>query len=414
MELQMIGMHCIYVIGSNIAITDKQFNFVGEYSIIKLTTDTRICDINSTVIAASKWKFNKIIFQGNAAGLNQYAFYFTGNAGSFVFTDCSFTGFGGGGIAVTATQNTDNLGGLISNCKFYNNYIGINLFTRAEYIQIIGCDIVSNTSGINVAGGNVLISNNNINYNGTGIEVLAGQNDAYGIISNNNINHNTTNINIHDIANGMTVSGNHFYSGIIRVANTTGVTFSGGKMDATIYTFDTNIGLNFENISFPNTSGNDVTLTGISPNYFNCKNLNGDLALNPKTFLPNIKSNYGFYTPILTNSTNLEASSSFPSQWFIQGRVVNVSGKVNLDPTSTSTLTKIDINLPISSSFSNDYECIGTAIGSTLVNQGAAILANISTNKAQLQFIANNSSNQSMFYNFTYQITGSIITGSIL
>jgi len=173
-----------YYIGSNIAITDKQFNFVGFGAIISTDANVSIFTISSTVTAASKCKFDGLVFRGNDTGTSQIGINFSDNSGSFQITNCSFTDFGGSGIAVANTETSDQLGGMINACKFYSNNIGVNLLARGEYVQICECDFVSNTKGILSIAGNALINGCNLNYNGTGIEVDTGTNNGHSIISN--------------------------------------------------------------------------------------------------------------------------------------------------------------------------------------------------------------------------------------
>ena len=275
-----------YFIGSNITVVDKQFNLIGSFATISINANTQIFNISSSVTAATKWRVENIIFSGSTVGLNQYAFYFSGNSGSFVINNCTFLNFAGGGIAVVATELNTRLGGLISLCKFYSNNIAINLgFGRSEYIQIIGCDLFLNTIGINIAGGNCLINGNNINYNDTGIESISGINNGHGIISSNNINHNNVYaINIHDTADGMTIADNHLYASTVRIANTSGIVISGGHMDSVSYVYDTNIGLEINGVRFPNSLANTTTLTGAKPRYTNCYHIDGRVVADSTIF----------------------------------------------------------------------------------------------------------------------------------
>ncbi len=60
----------------------------------------------------------------------------------------------------------------------------------------------------------------------------------------------------------------------------------------------------------------------------------------------------GTYTPTLTNTTNIAASSITTAwQWIRVGNVVTVSGHANADPTTASTASTLGISLPIASNF---------------------------------------------------------------
>lgn len=118
-----------------------------------------------------------------------------------------------------------------------------------------------------------------------------------------------------------------------------------------------------------------------------------------------IKPSYvGTYTPILYNVANLDGSSTYASQYMRLGPVVTVSGKVNVDPTTTATSTKLGISLPFPSRFSAVETCSGTAFCPAIAGQGASILADTTNHRAQMQWLAGDVTAQEMFYTFTYQV----------
>lgn len=111
----------------------------------------------------------------------------------------------------------------------------------------------------------------------------------------------------------------------------------------------------------------------------------------------------GTYTPTLTNVANLDASTAYICQYMRVGSIVTVSGKVDIDPTAAAS-TQLGISLPIASNFSTAEQCAGTAFASGVAGQGAAILADTVNDRAQLQFVTSNTTNQSMYFTFTYQV----------
>lgn len=113
---------------------------------------------------------------------------------------------------------------------------------------------------------------------------------------------------------------------------------------------------------------------------------------------------HGTYTPTLTNVANLDASTAYECQYIRVGNTVTVSGKVDIDPTTTSTSTQLGISLPISSNLGAQEDCAGTAFASAIAGQGAAILGDATNNRAQLQYIAVDVTNQPMYFTFTYQV----------
>lgn len=113
----------------------------------------------------------------------------------------------------------------------------------------------------------------------------------------------------------------------------------------------------------------------------------------------------GTYIPTLTNVANLTASTPHTSQYLRVGSVVTVSGQLEMDPTSSATLTQLGISLPISSDFSATNQCGGTAFATGVASQGAGIIADATNNRAELRWVSGTDlSNRSMFYSFTYLI----------
>jgi hypothetical protein len=112
----------------------------------------------------------------------------------------------------------------------------------------------------------------------------------------------------------------------------------------------------------------------------------------------------GAYTPTLVNVANLDDSTAFECQYLRVGTVVHVSGRVSVDPTTTATPTLLSISLPIASNFANNEDCAGVAFSPAFAGAGAGIFADVTNNVAQLQWVADDVSNHSMYFTFTYSI----------
>jgi len=111
----------------------------------------------------------------------------------------------------------------------------------------------------------------------------------------------------------------------------------------------------------------------------------------------------GVYTPTLTNVTNLDASTTYEAQYMQVGNTVTVSGKVDVNPTAAGN-TVLGISIPIASNFGAAEDCGGTAFATGIAGQGAAVLADAANNRAQMQWIAVDTTNQAMFFIFSYQV----------
>jgi hypothetical protein len=130
-------------------------------------------------------------------------------------------------------------------------------------------------------------------------------------------------------------------------------------------------------------------------------NHTGTQAMSTISDLPTLAS--GTYTPTPTNATNISASTAHSAQYLRVGSVVTVSGKVDIDATAAGSAV-LRLSLPIASNFANTNECAGTASANGVAGQCAGIIANPTTDEAQLQFIAVDLASNSMYYTYTYRI----------
>ena len=109
------------------------------------------------------------------------------------------------------------------------------------------------------------------------------------------------------------------------------------------------------------------------------------------------------YTPTLTNVANVAASTAYECQYFRVGDNVTVSGKADVDPTAAAS-TQLGISLPIASNIGAAEDCAGVAAAPTIAGQSAAILGDATNNRAQMEWIAVDITNQPMYFTFTYAI----------
>lgn len=110
----------------------------------------------------------------------------------------------------------------------------------------------------------------------------------------------------------------------------------------------------------------------------------------------------GTYTPTLTNSTNVAASTAYLCMYTRLGNIVTVSGKVSIDPTATGA-TILGISLPIASNLANDFECAG--VGANSAGDWPARISGDTTNdRANLVFVAVGTANQPWWFTFSYQV----------
>lgn len=137
---------------------------------------------------------------------------------------------------------------------------------------------------------------------------------------------------------------------------------------------------------------------------FNGLHNNGTVAGTAEQFLAS-----GSYTPSLTPSTNVSATSSGHGQWTRLGNVVTVSGNINVTCTAATTFSAVQISLPIASTFGDTTKCSGTGVRkapttSTFVS--AAVIGQNSNNTAQMEWYndADTGSSREWRFTFTYEV----------
>lgn len=115
---------------------------------------------------------------------------------------------------------------------------------------------------------------------------------------------------------------------------------------------------------------------------------------------------FGTWTPTLTNTTNVGASTAYLSSYIAVGSAVICMAKVNVDTTSATTDTVLGISLPIASDFANDFELNGVAamLVPTNLTSAGRIFADTTNNRATLTFNAVGAANYTWSLIFMYRV----------
>jgi hypothetical protein len=112
----------------------------------------------------------------------------------------------------------------------------------------------------------------------------------------------------------------------------------------------------------------------------------------------------GTYTPSLTNTTNVAASSAGVAQYMRVGNVVTVSGQVDIDPTAAGD-TVMGVSLPVASNINAQTNCGGTfAVLSGIVVQGGSIYGDSANDRVTFRMAATDTANRAYQYHFTYRV----------
>lgn len=114
--------------------------------------------------------------------------------------------------------------------------------------------------------------------------------------------------------------------------------------------------------------------------------------------------NGGTYTPTLTNTANVTASTAIQCQWSRVNNIITVSGKVTVQPTLTATATQLGISLPVASNFGAQEDCSGTAAASGIASQCAAIRGDTTNDRAEMVWISTDITSQPMYFIFQYEV----------
>lgn len=109
------------------------------------------------------------------------------------------------------------------------------------------------------------------------------------------------------------------------------------------------------------------------------------------------------YTPTLTNTTNVAASTAYTTWYYRFGDMVHVWGEVSIDATTLGLGTRLNITLPVATSFTDPRDLAGT--GAFENNTVVQIRANTATGGAEFIFTPVDASNNTYSFHFTYKYT---------
>lgn len=114
---------------------------------------------------------------------------------------------------------------------------------------------------------------------------------------------------------------------------------------------------------------------------------------------------YGTYTPTLTNTTNVAASTANPFQYSRVGSTVTVSGAISVDPTAAApTSTQLGISIPIASNFADSTNAAGSAHSSATEDEHFVIYADATNDRVTLEGMAKATANHTVWVQFTYRV----------
>jgi len=114
----------------------------------------------------------------------------------------------------------------------------------------------------------------------------------------------------------------------------------------------------------------------------------------------------GTYTPTLTNTTNIAASTPYLATYQRIGNVIHVFGSLDVDPTAGAANTVLGVSLPIASALTNAFQLSGTGTVdiSTATRPAVAIVGDVANDRATFLWWAPDGTNRNLPYHFSYLV----------
>src|SRR5690606_12999187 len=119
--------------------------------------------------------------------------------------------------------------GQFASCAAYDCTVGrqLDAGSGAEYTSWSNWHASGNTTADIIGAGNTCTTGGAIVDNGTGVELVGGDNHGHGVYTGVQINHNDINIDALDVTNGFDFTGCHLYDGDILIENCDGIVIQG-------------------------------------------------------------------------------------------------------------------------------------------------------------------------------------------
>lgn len=112
------------------------------------------------------------------------------------------------------------------------------------------------------------------------------------------------------------------------------------------------------------------------------------------------------YTPTLTNTANLDSSTTSEWQYLRVGNTVTTSGRITMDPTAAAEAsTTLGITIPIASNFGAAADATGACtIYNVQTERSITVEADSTNDRFTVQFLSDHNTEQTWSCHVSYQV----------
>lgn len=115
----------------------------------------------------------------------------------------------------------------------------------------------------------------------------------------------------------------------------------------------------------------------------------------------------GYYFPTLVDVLNIASHSTYYSHFLVTERLIQVFGKINVQPTAANIRTLIEIQVPIPSAFTTSDQLHGLVngipLGAGIQGFAGIIVGNTTTGFGQVQFFPPSTDNFDIRFSMSYE-----------
>jgi hypothetical protein len=112
----------------------------------------------------------------------------------------------------------------------------------------------------------------------------------------------------------------------------------------------------------------------------------------------------GVYTPTISALTNVAASTMHQCTWYRVGNRVTVFGRIDIDPTSDTSATFFEMDIPVVSNFTQGWDAGGAGVYNANLRNAVAIFAVASNDTFQFAFLSDGTSEAGLPFSVSYLI----------